>query len=85
LKVSIFSEDIGLRLFAASLLAILAVVLQSVLCSAQAPDAKQAGPKVVEETFPFPPPVQWKTGDNFFGEMEVSVAGVAWARLIRRR
>jgi len=78
LKVSIFSGNIGLRLFAASLLAILAVVLQIVLCSAQASDAKQAGPKVVEATFPFPPPMQWKIGGNPFGEMEVSIVGLAW-------
>lgn len=59
--------------FVASLIGILAVVLLPVRCSAQAPDAKQTQPKVLEEKFPFPPPIQWKVG-----EVEFSLIGIAW-------
>jgi len=61
--------------FAVGLVAMLAVVLQTVPCSAQAPDAKQP---VLEEKFPFPSPAQWKMAGSGFGDMEVSVIGLAW-------
>jgi hypothetical protein len=60
-------------IFAACLVAILAAVLQTVPCSAQAPDAKQPEPKVLEEKLPFPPPIQWKVGN-----VEFSLIGIAW-------
>ena len=63
----------GEPILAAILVAILAAVLAPVSCSAQSPDAKQAEPKVLEETFPFPPPLQWKLSD-----IELSVIGLAW-------
>ncbi|HEY1730151.1 MAG TPA: hypothetical protein VGG15_00285 [Terriglobales bacterium] len=63
---------------AAILLAILAAVLQPLTLGAQTPDAKQNPAAVVEEEFPFPPPVQWRISGGMFGEMEVSVIGLAW-------
>lgn len=42
---------------------------------AQDSAAKQPSPRVLEETFPFPPPIQWKlTKVN----PEISVVGIAW-------
>ncbi|MGA8877762.1 MAG: hypothetical protein WCC25_08625 [Candidatus Korobacteraceae bacterium] len=67
-----YTEQLKL-VFAASLVAVLAAVLQPVSCSAQAPQAKPAEPKVLEEKLPFPPPIQWKVGD-----VEFSLIGIAW-------
>lgn len=72
-----YTEQLRL-IFAAILVAVLALVLQPIRCSAQALDAKENPPNVMEEKFPFPPPVQWKIGGSAFGEMEVSVIGLAW-------
>lgn len=54
------------------------ILLLALLCCAssaavQKPEMNQAAPKVLEETFAFPPPLQWKLSD-----IELSVVGLAW-------
>ena len=52
--------------------AVLLVISSSIFVAAQESDAK-AVPKILEETFVFPAPIQWKLGD-----IEVSIIGFAW-------
>ena len=60
-----------------ALLAVLTTTLFALVFSAfaiaQEATAKQGPAKVLEETFPFPPPLQWKLSD-----IELSVIGLAW-------
>jgi hypothetical protein len=63
---------------APKLASVLNPILLAFLCSAssavaQKPEMNQAAPKVLEETFAFPAPLQWKVGD-----IELSVIGLAW-------
>ena len=63
---------------APKLASVLNPILLALLCSAslaaeQKPEMNQAAPKVLEETFAFPPPLQWKPSD-----IELSVIGLAW-------
>ncbi|MGA2369909.1 MAG: hypothetical protein ABSG11_04520 [Candidatus Korobacteraceae bacterium] len=57
---------------------ILLAVAPAVSLAAQEPGANQSTSKILQETFEFPPPVQWKMGGSAFGEMEISVIGLAW-------
>lgn len=64
--------------FAPKLASILNPILLALLCSAssaaaQKPEMNQSAPKVLEEKFAFPPPLQWKLSD-----IELSVIGLAW-------
>jgi hypothetical protein len=62
----------------ASVVILLAVLPLVVSLAGQEPGANQSTSKVLQETFEFPPPVQWKMGGSAFGEMEISVVGLAW-------
>ncbi|MGD0929263.1 MAG: hypothetical protein ABR902_01305 [Candidatus Korobacteraceae bacterium] len=57
----------------AALTTVLFAIVFSAFSIAQGAAANQGPAKVLEETFPFPPTVQWKQGDA-----EFSLVGLAW-------
>ena len=55
------------------LLAIVLLLTSATVCTAHQVDLNQSGRKILQESFGFPPPLQWKLSD-----IELSVIGLAW-------